>query len=35
LRIGQATVEWRKGRTRHGNGSKIKLADLVAYLDSV
>ena len=33
LRIGQATVEWRKGRTREGNGVKTKLADLVKYLD--
>jgi hypothetical protein len=23
LRIGQATVEWRKGRTRIGNGKKL------------
>jgi hypothetical protein len=35
LRIGQATVEWRKGRTRPGNGTKIKLAELVEYLDGL
>lgn len=33
LRIGQATVEWRKGRTREGNGKKLKLAELIDYLD--
>ena len=35
LRIGQATVEWRKGRTREGNGKKIRLSDLIDYLDSL
>lgn len=35
LRIGQATVEWRQGRTRSGNGKKLKLTDLVNYLDSL
>ncbi len=35
LRIGQATVEWRKGRTRAGNGTKLKLKDLVDYLESL
>jgi hypothetical protein len=32
LRIGQATVEWMKGKTRKGNGIKIpldKLLDLI------
>ena len=33
LRIGQATVEWRKGRTREGNGKKLKLEKLIDYLD--
>jgi hypothetical protein len=35
LRLGQATVEWRKGRTRAGNGKIIKLQDLVNLLDSI
>jgi hypothetical protein len=35
LRVGQATVEWRKGRTRPGNGTKIKLTDLIEYLNSL
>jgi hypothetical protein len=35
LRIGQATVEWRRGRTRPGNGTKVKLKDLVDYLDAL
>lgn len=35
LRIGQATVEWRKGRTRAGHGTKIKLTDLVEYFNSL
>jgi hypothetical protein len=35
LRIGQATVEWRQGRTHAGNGKKLPLTDLVAYLNSL
>jgi hypothetical protein len=35
LRIGQATVEWCKGKTRMGNGKKIKMADFLAHLDSL
>ncbi len=35
LRIGQATVEWRQGRTRAGNGKKLKLTELVEYLNSL
>jgi len=35
LRIGQATVEWRQGRTRPGNGKKLKLTELVDYLNSL
>jgi hypothetical protein len=35
LRLGQATVEWRKGRTRAGNGKQIKLQELVNLLDSL
>lgn len=34
LRVGQATVEWRKGRTREGNGRKIKLQQLIDILES-
>jgi len=29
LRIGQATVEWCKGRTRIGNGKKMQLNQFV------
>lgn len=29
LRIGKATVEWREGKQREGNGKKIKLTDLL------
>ncbi|MCX6601870.1 MAG: hypothetical protein NT025_09985 [bacterium] len=32
LRIGRATAEWCKGRTPIGNGKKIPLAELIAYL---
>lgn len=35
LRIGQATVEWRKGRTRAGNGKKVPLAKLVELLNDL
>jgi hypothetical protein len=35
LRIGQATGEWRQGRTRPGNGKKFKLAELLDYLNSL
>jgi hypothetical protein len=35
LRIGQATVEWCKGKTRMGNGTKIKMADFIDHLDSL
>ncbi len=34
LRIGKATVEWREGRTRKGNGRKIKLEKLIEALNS-
>jgi hypothetical protein len=33
LRIGRAIVEWRKGRTRAGNGKTIKLDRLVTMLE--
>ena len=29
LRIGQATVEWCRGRTRVGNGRQIRLRDFI------
>lgn len=34
LRIGQATVEWRKGRTHAGNGKKLQLAKLIEILEA-
>lgn len=34
IRIGQATVEWRKGRTRTGNGRTLPLSRLVEMLDN-
>jgi hypothetical protein len=34
LRVGKATVEWRRGRTREGNGKQLKLTELIDYLDS-
>jgi hypothetical protein len=33
IRIGQATVEWRKGRTRAGNGRKMRLSELIELLE--
>lgn len=35
LRIGQATVEWREGRVRAGNGKKLKVTELITYLNSL
>jgi hypothetical protein len=35
IRIGSATVEWCKGKTRMGNGKKIKMADFLAALDEM
>ena len=35
LRVGQATVEWCKGRTRMGNGVKIPTSQLVALLNDL
>jgi hypothetical protein len=29
LRIGQATVEWCRGRTRVGNGKKLSMQDFI------
>jgi hypothetical protein len=34
IRIGQATVEWRKGKTRPGNGKKLQLAKLIEILEN-
>jgi hypothetical protein len=34
LRIGQATVEWRQGRTREGNGKRLKLLDLIELINA-
>ena len=33
LRIGQATVEWRRGKVRAGNGKKMQLQELIRLLD--
>ncbi|MFJ9517483.1 hypothetical protein ACIRPK_04310 [Kitasatospora sp. NPDC101801] len=33
LRIGKATAEWMKGRTREGNGTKMPLSELIARLE--
>ncbi|MGY0003135.1 hypothetical protein [Micromonospora sp. I033] len=33
LRIGKATVEWMKGRTRDGNGIKIRLEELIRAIE--
>ncbi len=33
LRVGRATVEWMKGRTREGNGKKIPMSKLVEFLE--
>ena len=35
LRIGNATAEWMKGRTRDGNGKKIRIDQLIDMLDGV
>jgi hypothetical protein len=35
LRVGKATVEWRKGKTQAGNGKKIKLEKLIELLDEL
>lgn len=35
LRIGQATVEWCKGRTRIGNGKKIPMQNFLDHLDNI
>ncbi len=35
LRVGQATVEWCQGRTRMGNGTKIRMVDFIAALNEM
>jgi hypothetical protein len=35
LRIGQATVEWRQGRTRAGNGKRLKLSELIELFNGL
>lgn len=35
LRIGSATAEWMKGRTRDGNGKKIRIDQLIKMLDDI
>jgi hypothetical protein len=34
IRVGQATVEWRKGRTRPGNGKKVSLSKVIDLLEA-
>jgi hypothetical protein len=34
LRVGRATVEWMRGRTRDGNGKKIPLQKLLDLLEA-
>jgi hypothetical protein len=33
LRIGKATIEWCKGRTRRGNGNQTDWNTLIAWLE--
>jgi hypothetical protein len=35
LRIGKATVEWCKGRTRMGNGNRVRLETFIDQLDQM
>lgn len=35
LRIGRATVVWMRGKTTEKNGKKIKLENLLKYLDTL
>lgn len=35
LRIGQATVEWCKGRTRIGNGKRVTLESFIERLEQL
>lgn len=34
IRVGQATLEWRKGRTRAGNGKRIPLSKVIDLLEA-
>jgi hypothetical protein len=34
LRLGKATVEWGKGRTRAGYGTKVQWTELIAWFES-
>jgi len=34
LRIGKATIEWCKGRTRRGNGNQVSWEQLTRWLQS-
>lgn len=33
LRLGKATVEWCKGKTKAGNGVKVKWNDLIGFFE--
>ncbi|WP_336790437.1 hypothetical protein [Gordonia malaquae] len=35
LRIGQATGEWMKGKTREGNGFKFSIPELIESIESM
>jgi hypothetical protein len=35
LRIGQATVEWRRGKVRAGNGKRLALTELIDYFNAL
>jgi hypothetical protein len=35
LRVGQATVEWCKGKTSIGNGKKIRMQDFLDTLENI
>jgi hypothetical protein len=34
LRIGKATIEWCKGRTRRGNGVQVSWTELIDWFES-
>lgn len=33
LRIGKATIEWCKGKTRSGNGTEVSWKDLIEWFE--
>ena len=35
LRIGRATIEWCRGRTRTGNGVKVSWQKLIGWFESL